>query len=204
MSRVGHTHNGSSNRLLTPAERTQVDSDAARTAGSPRIEQRSGERGFSPNELLIVVAILGILSVAIAGEMSNAIEKARLSACMANMVTIREMVWANSDGGMDFPEREILWSHIMRGSASRGYWYALDNDDANKGHGNDLDFFDEQNPGKAPRVDKNIYFVLRCEHNHGRLADYVYLEDEGPPQIAMGRDQPRWNKFYNKEKNGGG
>jgi len=204
MSRVGQTHHGSSNRLLIEAERGRVDSKAANTTRPSSIDPRSGERGFSLNELLIVVAILGILSVAIAGEIANAIEKAKLSACMANMVTIRETVWANSDGGLDFPERAILWNDIMRGSGPRGYWYALDNDDPNKGHGNDLDFYDEQNPGKSPRVDKNIYFVLRCEHNHGRLADYVYLEDEGPPQLAMGKDQPRWNKFYRKDTKGEG
>ena len=166
---------------------------------SPCTEPRSADSGFCLNELLIVIAILGILTVAIVGEVANAIQRAKLSACMANMVVIREEVWANCDGGMDFPEREELWNDVFRGSPPRGYWYALDNDDPNKGHGNDLDFYDEQNPGKAPRKDNNIYFVIRCEHDHGRLADYLFLEDDGPPQIAMGGKQPRWHKFYRKD-----
>jgi prepilin-type N-terminal cleavage/methylation domain-containing protein len=174
-----------------------VAADRSRADGS-EVERRPGELGFSLNELLIVVAIIGILAVVVIGETFNAIEKARLAACMANMVAVRESVWANCDGGMDFPERGKLWDEIWRGSGPRGYWYELDNDDANKGHGNDLDGFDEQNPGKAPRTDRNIYFVLACTHDHGRLADYVYLEDEGPPQIAMGRDKPIWDKFYRK------
>ena len=66
--------------------------------GDRPIERRSGELGFSFNEVLIVVAIIGILSVSVVGEMLSAIEKAKLSACMANMQTIRESVWENCDG----------------------------------------------------------------------------------------------------------
>jgi prepilin-type N-terminal cleavage/methylation domain-containing protein len=161
---------------------------------------RSGELGFSLSELLIAIAIIGILSVVVIGELQSAIEKAKLSACLANMVTIREEVWANCDGGMDFPERDQLWGGIFKGNGPKGYWYELDNDDPNKGHGNDLDGFDEQNPGKAPRADRNIYFVLACEHDHGRLADFVYLEDAGSPQIAQVGDKPPiWYKFYRKD-----
>lgn len=159
-----------------------------------------GEFGFSISELLIAVAIIGILSVVVLGEFQNAIEKAKLSACLANMVTIREEVWANCDGGMDFPDNDQLWNGIFSGHGPTGYWYALDNDDPNKGHGNDLDGFDEQNPGKAPRTDRNIYFVLACRHDHGRLADYVFLEDVEPPQIAQeGGRPPVWYKFYRKD-----
>ena len=164
------------------------------------VDRRNHELGFSLNELLIAVAIIGILSVVVIGEVENAIEKARLSACLANMVTIRETVWANCDGGLDFPDSDQLWNGIFGGHGPRGFWYEIDNDDPNKGHGNDLDGFDEQNPGKAPRKGRNIYFVLACEHDHGRLADYVYLEDEGSPQIAMDGDKPPiWFKFYRKD-----
>jgi prepilin-type N-terminal cleavage/methylation domain-containing protein len=160
------------------------------------------ELGFSLSELLIVIAIVGILMVVVIGEFQNAIHKARLSACLANMVTIREEVWSNCDGGLDFPDRDRLWNEIFRGHGPRGFWYEIDNDDPNKGHGNDLDGFDEQNPGKAPRTDRNIYFVVACEHDHNRLADFVYLEDEGSPQISMPGDKPPiWFKFYRKDHN---
>ena len=160
----------------------------------------NAELGFSLNEVLIAVAIIGILSVVVIGELQNAIGKARLAACLANMVTIREEIWANCDGGMDFPDNNRLWNGIFAGHGPRGFWYALDNDDPNKGHGNDLDGFDEQNPGKAPRTDRNIYFVLACRHDHGQLADYVYLEDVDPPRIARaGGRPPIWYKFYSKD-----
>ena len=163
------------------------------------------ELGFSFSEVLIAVAIVGILTVVVIGEFQNAIQKARLSACLANMVTIRETVWSNCDGGLDFPDANQLWNGVFGGHGPRGFWYEIDNDDANKGHGNDLDGFDEQNPGKAPRKDRNIYFVLACEHDHGRLADYVYLEDEGSPQISMPGDKPPiWFKFYRKDTGSGG
>jgi len=191
-------HQDTSNPNGPASQGNRVPQECGSGWGDDGIERRAGELGFSLNEVLIVVAVIGILSVAAVGETFDAIEKARLAACMANMVTIRETVWDNCDGGMDFPDRGHLWNDIFRGAGPTGYWYELDNDDPNKGHGNDLDFFDEQNPGKAPRTDKNIYFVLACTHNHKRFADYVYLEDEGSPQIAMGRDKPRWDRFYQK------
>ena len=204
MSRVAHNTSPQSE----PNELTRAEpDDLLRAQPEAPVDtpfRSSAELGFSLNELLIAVAIIGILSVVAIGETFNAIEKARLAACMANMVTIRESVWANCDGGLDFPDRETLWNEIWRGSGPSGYWYALDNDDPNKGHGNDLDGFDEQNPGNAPRVDRNIYFVLRCEHDHGRLADYVFLEDEGPPQLAYGNFRPIWDKFYRKDTDNGG
>jgi prepilin-type N-terminal cleavage/methylation domain-containing protein len=177
--------------------------DRPESIGGP--DRPNGELGFSLSELLIAIAIIGILSVVVIGELQSAIEKAKLSACLANMVTIREEVWANCDGGMDFPDRDELWGGIFKGNGPKGYWYALDNDDPNKGHGNDLDGFDEQNPGNAPRKDNNIYFVLACEHDHGRLADYVFLEDAGSPQIAQKGDKPPiWYKFYRKDSAPGG
>lgn len=168
-------------------------------------ERRDRELGFTFSELLIAVSIIGILSVMVIGEVFNAIQKARLAACLANMVTIRETVWANCDGGLSFPDSNQLWNGAFGGVGPRGFWYAIDNDDPNKGHGNDLDGFDEQNPGKAPRKDRNIYFVIACEHDHGDLADYVYLEDDGSPEIAMYGDKPPiWYKFYRKDGAPGG
>ena len=163
------------------------------------------ELGFSFSELLIAVAIVGTLTVVVIGEFQNAIEKARLSACLANMVTIRETVWANCDGGLAFPNPDMLWNGAFGGHGPRGFWYAVDNSDPNNGHGNDLDGFDEENPGNAPRKDENIYFVLACEHDHGRLADYVSLVDDGSPTIAMpGDERPIWYKFYRKDTGSGG
>ncbi len=204
---ANRTHSTDTHKNPPPAPPTPethpVAQDDDGTIGS--IDHRNHELGFSLNELLIAVSIIGILSVVVIGEVFNAIEKARLAACLANMVTIREEVWANCDGGLSFPDREQLWGEIFRGVGPRGYWFALDNDDPNKGHGNDLDGFDEQNPGKAPRKDRNIYFVLACEHDHGTLADYVFLEDDGSPQIAQAGDPPQiWFKFYRKDSAPGG
>jgi hypothetical protein len=34
-----------------------------------------------------------------------------------------------------------------------------------------------------------------CQHNHGSLGWYVYLEDEGWPLIATARDNPGYHRF---------
>ena len=204
---TAHLNQTENNPNPPPDERTPETHSVAHNhlAEFDNPDRPNHELGFSMSELLIAVAIIGILSVVLIGEVLNALEKARLAVCMANMVTIREEIWANCDGGMDFPDRDRLWNGIFRGVGPKGYWYALDNDDANKGHGNDLDGFDEQNPGNAPRKDDNIYFVLSCEHDHGLLADFVYLEDEGSPQIHQDGDtKPVWYKFYRKDGSGGG
>ena len=85
------------------------------------------------------------------------------------------------------------------------YYYLIDGD-PNKGHGNDLDGIDEENPGKSylnlEKVD--IRFVVLCQHDHGNLANYVYVTDVGPPQIVTADNDPGYENFIKWEYGGPG
>jgi hypothetical protein len=106
------------------------------------------------------------------------------------------MVWTMSDG-VNWPNQFTFWQDMWGGKRPGPYFYLTDAEDPNCGHGNDLDSFDEQNPGNSKREAKDLKFVLLCQHNHGVLANYVYIEDEGPPQLAGwdGQTNPRYDHF---------
>jgi prepilin-type N-terminal cleavage/methylation domain-containing protein len=170
--------------MLTPAN------DTAREAA------RSGrEAGFTMSELLVVVAIIGILSAIAIGEYSNYIERAKLAQCMLNMRQVQRTIFQFSEMGSSYISPNDLWEQGWYGRQPRGIHYLLDDGDANKGHGNDLDGYDEDNPGSV-KPEKDIHFVIVCEHDHGSLGKYVYLEDENPPRIATtGKNDPKYWRF---------
>ena len=154
-------------------------------------------------ELVVTLWIISILSVIFLGIANGRIEKARLVKCMTDMRSIQSVIWANSDG-MEFPNMYDFWGKIWKGARPGPYFYMTDAEDPNCGHGNDLDGFVEQNPGKSKRTAKDLKFVIVCQHDHGNLCKYVYIEDEGPPQLAMwdGKD-PNYPRFLNKFFGGG-
>ncbi len=154
-----------------------------------------GQRGFTVAELAVVLMIISILSVIALGIANGRIEKARLARCMIDLRSIQSMAWTASDGST-FPHQATFWEEVMNGKQFGPYFYMTDNDDPNCGHGNDLDGFDEQNPGNSKRVAKDIHFVVVCQHDHRTLANYVYIEDEGPPQLAgWGANDPKYVRF---------
>jgi prepilin-type N-terminal cleavage/methylation domain-containing protein len=156
-------------------------------------------------EILVVVMIVGILAAIAIPILQGRIDKARLARCMTELRSIQSTVFVHSDGSK-FPERATFWQRAWSGIKPGPYYYLVDAEDPNAGHGNDLDGFDEQNPGNAPRERRDIKFVVLCQHNHKNLGWYVYLEDEGPPLIAVEGDHPGYHRFIhgNRGGNGGG
>jgi hypothetical protein len=104
-----------------------------------------------------------------------------------------------AEPGILFPDASTFWGTVYPAARPGPYYYLADNEDPNAGHGNDLDGFDEQNPGDSPREAKDIKFVLLCQHDHAYLCKYVYIEDEGPPQLATDDNDPGYSKFIKWE-----
>jgi prepilin-type N-terminal cleavage/methylation domain-containing protein len=155
--------------------------------------------GFTVTELLIVVAIIGILAAIVIPNLVDRLHKARLARCMVELRGIQTGLYMMSDVGLLYPTASDFWNAVFPAARPGPYYYLSDNEDPNAGHGNDLDGYDEQNPGKGPREAKDIKFVLLCQHDHVYLCKYVYIEDEGPPQLATDDNDPGYSKFIKWE-----
>jgi len=155
-------------------------------------------------EMAIVLMLISILSVIAIGMFDGRIERAKLHACFTNIRSVQSTLWSMSDG-LTWPERADFWDYAWAGKKPGPYYYFPNNSDRNRGHGNDMDFCDEENPGKsaANRECQDITFVVLCQHNHKTLAKYVYIEDEGPPTRAgWGKqDDPGYEKFIGMKGN---
>lgn len=157
------------------------------------------ESGFTVTELLIVVAVIGILAGIMVPSLLERYHKARLARCMVELRGIQTGLYLASEPGITFPDAATFWSSVFPAARPGPYYYLADAEDPNAGHGNDLDGYDEQNPGESKRTEKDIKFVLLCQHDHQHLCKYVFIEDEGPPQLAMEGDDPHYDIFIKWE-----
>jgi len=161
-------------------------------------------RGFTIVEILIALVIIALLSAIVVPAFINQREKAKLARCMADLRGIQASVWNWTPDGMIFPDAQDFWDEAYGGDRPGPFVYLVDGD-PNKGHGNDIDGVDEENPGKSDPDKKDIHFVILCQHDHGGLAEYVYITDEGPPQIVTGSDDdPGYENFIKWEFGGPG
>jgi prepilin-type N-terminal cleavage/methylation domain-containing protein len=187
-------------RHQTTEVAVSIQSTVPRTGNHGRAgvdRRRSGQRGFTVLELLMVVAIVGILSMIAVPYLNGRIEKAKLARCMNDLRSVQTTVFTHSDG-WELPNPDTFWDVAWSGKKPGPYDYMVDSQDANAGHGNDLDQYDEENPGKSKRNRRDIRFVVMCEHDHGDLGWYVYIEDMGPPQIATYNNNPGYHRFIGR------
>jgi prepilin-type N-terminal cleavage/methylation domain-containing protein len=132
-------------------------------------------KGFSVVELLVVVAILGIIAV-IANKVINTTNETRVVACVDelwSMETIVEQVFEQTRPWTP------TWEQVQEMAGNRWdphFHYLPNNSDRNKGHGNDLDLCDEENPGASlsTRDCLNIPWVIVCDHDHKDLVAYNF------------------------------
>jgi type II secretory pathway pseudopilin PulG len=166
------------------------------------------ERGFTLTELTILVFLLAILTLIVTQSILHGIERAKLVKCMAEVRGIQSAIIMDSDRGRHFMEPAAFWASHYHGKKPGPYYYLLDGD-PNKGHGNDLDGIDEENPGRSSekRDREDIKFVVLCQHDHGNLGHYVYCVDSEPPVVVGGEggaEDPKYTRFIKYEYGGPG
>jgi prepilin-type N-terminal cleavage/methylation domain-containing protein len=147
-----------------------------------------GNDGFTLTEVLIVVVLVGILSVIVAPTMFGAQPAATTVKCLANLASFASEIELLSPSGPP-PTQDEVRRYIDWEGKYKDYWYLPNNSDFNKGHGNDLDGCDEENPGKslANRECIPMRFVIICRHeHHGHTSDakYCFTTDYFVPQIV--------------------
>ena len=177
-----------------------VHDQSANNRSRISIRHQARQAGFTLTELLIVVAVIGILSAIMVPNLLERYHKAKLARCMVELRGIQTGLHMASELGVSFPDATSFWNNVFPAARPGPYFYLSDNEDPNAGHGNDLDGFDEQNPGNSPREAKDIKFVLMCQHDHAHLCKYVYIEDEGPPQLATEGNDPGYVRFIKWEE----
>jgi prepilin-type N-terminal cleavage/methylation domain-containing protein len=195
--------------LVDGAEATMSDQDAISHSTSEveaaRRKARLRQAGFTLTEAIVAVYIVGLLSAIVSTGFIDKREKARLARCMVEMRGIQSAIFTYSPDGITLPYPEDFWPIAYPNGRPGPYFYLLDGD-PNKGHGNDLDGLDEENPGKSWEniQEKDIQFAIICQHDHGTLGDYVYITDITPPQIATKDNDPDYERFIKWEFGGPG
>jgi len=139
--------------------------------------------------MLLVISVM--TSLAVSAGMSK-MQKAGLARCFAELRSIQAGISADSmEGGL--PDPDTFWKVYWHGTKPGPYFYLVDDNDPRSGHGGDLDGFDERRSGGAPRSGKDVRFVVLCQHDHGDLALYVYIVDDGPPTVADAAHNPHYD-----------
>lgn len=128
-------------------------------------------KGFTLTEILVTVFLVGLLA-AIAVKVLNPTPEARVVACQADL-----MAYYESIEGMRGTGPAPTWEQVQAELPNwkDHYHYLVNNSDPNAGHGNDIDYCDEENPGASieNRECLNLRYVIFCDHDHS-LAGIKY------------------------------
>lgn len=168
-------------------------------------------KGFTLIEVLVALTVIGILVVG-GSKVINTVHETKLVRCNADIMAMRTIVEQAREQtpGRRTPTREEVMA-IADGRWNDDYWYTWDSPDANKGHGNDLDFCDEDNPsGNLSHVGGECYdikWIIICNHDHSRVeAGYVAVAEAsnlplgpivfgGNPEHEFVKDLTYWSEI---------
>ncbi len=145
-------------------------------------------KGFSVVEAIITVAVIGMISVIFISKILGVRDAATTVQCLGDLEAFAAEIESLALTG-PAPTQKEVGDHIDSARKYKNYWYIPNNSDNNKGHGNDLDGCDEENPGQSSknRTCIPMRFVIVCQHTtHGNNSDanYSFKVDGMPPQIV--------------------
>jgi prepilin-type N-terminal cleavage/methylation domain-containing protein len=157
---------------------------SSRERGTTTIAARCCSAGFTLVEVMVAVMILGVLIAICIQQSRRARENALLASCMSFHIAINREVFQRYAEFGDFPTNldDILGDmHAYQLSSNFNY---VGGEDFNKGHGNDWDGNDGDNPGKKnDDTGWNPGYYMRCAHDHSYLG--ILFVDSGnnlPPK----------------------
>lgn len=144
-------------------------------------------KGFTLIEITVALAVIGVLAL-VSFTMLNTTPETRLIKCNEDLqayVTMTEQLREQTGGRAPRPNEMYGWMDTEGYERDPAFKYLVNNVDANKGHGNDLDMCDEENPGKSTenRGCIDIKYVWVCNHDHGDLAKYCFADSSFGPVV---------------------
>jgi type II secretory pathway pseudopilin PulG len=168
------------------------------------LRSRRRQAGFSLVEGMVSVAVITVIAGVVIPAVYNEFEKAKLESCKAELNGMRAVAF-DLGNGRYIPTPDEFWGEGYPNAEPGEYYYVVDSQDHNKGHGNDLDNCDEDNPGKSidGRDCWDLKFVVFCAHNHGSHAKYCYATDSQPPTAVLPGENDPFNFKAQKDLNQG-
>jgi prepilin-type N-terminal cleavage/methylation domain-containing protein len=160
--------------------------------GTKDVDMDNG--GFSLIEVLIAVVVIGIVSTVFVPILFGVQSAATTAKCFSDLESFATEIQLLDPSGPP-PTQDEVRRYVDWETKYKDYWYIPNNSDFNKGHGNDLDGCDEENPGKslANRQCIPMRFVIICRHEfHGHNSDakYCFKTDFFVPQIVPYNEVP--------------
>jgi prepilin-type N-terminal cleavage/methylation domain-containing protein len=174
------------------------------SSSSQACRENRSQAGFTLLEGMVVVAVFTVISGVVIPALFNQLEIAKLAKCRAELDGMKAMAYDLGDGRY-IPNPEEFWGTGYPNAAPGEYYYLVDSQDHNKGHGNDLDGCDEENPGNSPRCPNDCKFVVLCRHDHGTHGRYCYATDNESPTVVTSDDNdPGYQRFIDLDLPDGG
>jgi len=139
------------------------------------------DRGFTLSETIIVVFLIAIVAAIAITVYQNSIERARMASCMNELRGIQAALWYDSDGGNAEIDQKTFWKTHYNGTRPGPYVLLL-NSGENGGAS-------DSGMGTDPHGDNRPVFVVVGRYEHWAPGEYVFIEDDEPPQFVSARDE---------------
>jgi prepilin-type N-terminal cleavage/methylation domain-containing protein len=154
-------------------------------------------KGFTLVEIIVGLAIIAILTV-ISVSLLNTTEETKMVACVADLAAMETLVEQAYEQTRPWTPSWEEVQQIAGTHWNEHYHYIPNNNDLNRGHGNDLDLCDEENPGKSltQRECLDIQWVIVCDHNHGDLAKYNFAISKDRVYSVATNATKSWKRPY--------
>lgn len=154
-------------------------------------------KGFSLVELVVVLALLGLVA-GIVVSVVNTTNETKMVACCADLAAMNAIATQAWEQTRPLTPTWEEVEYVADGHWKEHYHYLPNNTDHNKGHGNDLDLCDEENPGKslAQRNCLDIQWVIVCDHDHGDLAKYNFAIANDYVYSVATNTPKKWKRPY--------
>ncbi|MCK4304614.1 MAG: type II secretion system protein [Candidatus Eisenbacteria sp.] len=153
----------------------------------------TGAAGFTLVELMIVIVVLGLLTTVGINLARRARAHAEVAACISYQVALQRMLWLEYTINGEYPNNlDGVLANMPATTSIEAEFVYFGGEDANKGHGNDWDGHDGDNPGKKGGGADLPGYYLRCCHDHSAAG--VLFVDSGsnlPPMAIRNENEAR-------------